>query len=45
MGHGLEVEEMLGEGEGIREEVSREWEEEGRGEGWEYEYDELGQIH
>ena len=26
-------------------EVSREWEEEGRGKGWEYNYEEPGQIH
>ena len=39
-------------GQGVEEceelddvEVSREWEEEGRGEGWEYDYEEPGQIH
>ena len=36
---------MFGEGEGIREGVSGGWEEEVRGEGWEYEYDKPGQMH
>ena len=36
LGHGLEVEERFGEGVGVREEIGREWEEEGRGEGREY---------
>ena len=44
LGHGLEVEEMFGEGVGIREEIRGEWEEEGRGEGREYECDEPGQV-
>ena len=45
MGHGFKVEERFGEGVGIREEIGREWEEEGRGKGWEYEWDEPGQVH
>ena len=45
LGHGLEVEERFGEGVGSREEIGREWEEEGRGEGEEYEYDEPGQVY
>ena len=45
LGHGLEVEERFGEGVGIREEIGKEWEEEGRGEGGEYEYDEHGQVY
>ena len=45
LGHGFEVEERFGEGVGVREEIGREWEEEGRGEGWEYEWDEPGQVY
>ena len=45
LGHGLEEEEMFGEGEGIREEVSRGWEEDVRGKGREYECDESGQVY
>ena len=43
--HGFEVEERFGEGVGVREEIGREWEEEGRSEGWEYDYEEPGEIH
>ena len=39
-GQGVEEGEELG-----NVEVSREWEEEGRGKGWEYDYEEPGQIH
>ena len=45
LGHGLEVEERFGEGVGVREEIRGEWEEEGRGEGGEYEYDGPGQVY
>ena len=44
-GHGFKVEERFGEGVGVREESGREWEEEGRSEGWEYNYEEPGEIH
>ena len=43
--HGFKVEERFGEGVGVREEIGREWEEEGRSEGWEYDYEEPGEIH
>ena len=39
-GQGVEECEELGDVE-----VSREWEEESRGKGWEYDYEELRQIH
>ena len=45
LGHGFEVEERFGERVGVREEIGRDWEEEGRGEGEEYEWDEPGQVH
>ena len=45
LAHGLEVEEMFGEGVGIREEIRGEWEEEGRGKGREYECYEPGQVY
>ena len=45
LGHGLEVEERFGEGVGVREEIRGEWEEEGRGEGGEYECDGPGQVY
>ena len=39
------MEERFGEGVGIREEIGREWKEEGRGKGGEYECEEPGQVY
>ena len=39
------MEERFGEGVGVREEIGREWEEEGRSEGKEYGWDEPGKVY